>query len=72
MSHSPAVLLDCLEATEQSAGDDDGWVTPSAVARQLSPTADAQHVGWELTRLEQHGLVEVWLEGGSSFYRRPR
>jgi hypothetical protein len=46
--------------------------TQRAVARQLSPTADVEEIGRGLTRLHRLGLVEVWFEGGSSYYRRSR
>ena len=67
-----SVLLECLDATERLAGGDEGWVTARAVARRLSPTADAEEIGRELTRLHRVGLVDVWFEGGSSYYRRSR
>jgi hypothetical protein len=67
-----SVLLECLDATERLAGGDEGWVTARAVARRLSPTANPQEVGSELTRLHRLGLVELWFEGGSSYYRRER
>jgi DNA-binding transcriptional ArsR family regulator len=67
-----SVLLECLEATERLAGGEEGWVTARAVARRLSPTADVEEIGRDLTRLERVGLVEVSFEGGSSYYRRSR
>jgi hypothetical protein len=67
-----SLLLECLEATERVAGGTDRWVSARAVARRLSPTADAEEVGRELTKLHRVGLVEVWFEGGSSYYRRAR
>jgi hypothetical protein len=67
-----SLLLECLDATERLAGATDRWVSARAVARRLSPTADAQEVGRELTKLHRVGLVEVWFEGGSSYYRRAR
>jgi hypothetical protein len=42
------------------------------VARRLSPTSDPEEIGRELTRLHRFGLVDVWFEGGSSYYRRAR
>lgn len=70
MVPSQAVLLECLEATERTAGGRDGWVTARAVARRLSPTADSESIGRALSRLERLGLVELWFNGGSSYYRR--
>jgi hypothetical protein len=67
-----SLLLDCLDATERLVGGAERWVTARAVARRLSPTADAEEVGRELTKLHRAGLVEVWFEGGSSYYRRAR
>jgi hypothetical protein len=67
-----ALLLECLDATERLAGGHEGWVTARAVARRLSPTADAEEIGRQLTRLQRVGFVEVWFEGGSSYYRRSR
>jgi hypothetical protein len=66
------MLLQCLEATERTAGGDDRWVTARAVARRLSPTADPESIARDLNRLERLGLVELWFEGGSSYYRLPR
>lgn len=69
---SQTMLLQCLSATERTAGGNDGWVTARAVARRLSPTADAERIGRDLTRLSQLGLVELWFEGGASYYRCTR
>jgi hypothetical protein len=64
------ILLQCLEAAGYAAGGDDGWVSARAVARRLSPTADPEAVGRDLTRLQRLGLVELWFRGGHSYYRR--
>ena len=72
MPTQQAVLLACLDATERLTGGDDGWVSARAVARRLSPTADPQEIGRDLSRLHRLGLVELWFEGGSSYYRRGR
>jgi hypothetical protein len=67
-----SLLLEGLDATQRLAGGEDGWVTARAVARRLSPTADPEEIGRGLTRLHRVGLVELWFEGGSSYYRRAR
>lgn len=67
---SQAVLLECLAATERATDAEGGWVTARAVARRLSPTANPESIGRELTRLHRVGLVELWFTGGSSYYRR--
>jgi hypothetical protein len=72
VSSKQSVLIECLDATERLTGGDEGWVTARAVARRLSPTADAEEIGRELTRLHRFGLVDLWFEGGSSYYRRAR
>ena len=72
MATEQSVLLACLDATERLAGGDERWVTARAVARRLSPTADPESIGRELSRLERFGLVELWFEGGSSYYRSAR
>ena len=69
MSANQRTLLECLEATGRATGGRDAWVTARAVARRLSPTADPDTIGRELTRLHRLGLVELWFEGGSSYYR---
>ncbi|HEY1595472.1 MAG TPA: hypothetical protein VGF74_08755 [Thermoleophilaceae bacterium] len=66
------MLLECLDATERLAGGDERWVSARAVARRLSPTTDPGEIGRDLSRLERFGLVEIWFEGGSSYYRRAR
>ena len=72
MPTQQAVLLECLDATERLAGGEEGWVSARAVARRLSPTTDPEEIGRELSRLGRLGLVEIWFEGGSSYYRRAR
>jgi hypothetical protein len=72
MTSSQTLLLDCLSATQRTAGGEEGWVSARAVARRLSPTADPERVGRDLTRLHRLGLVEMWFEGGSSYYRLSR
>jgi hypothetical protein len=72
MSTDQRTLLACLEATERLASPDGRWVTARAVARRLSPTADPEQVGRKLSQLHQLGLVELWFEGGSSYYRLAR
>jgi hypothetical protein len=72
VASSQSVLLECLAATERAAGGDDRWVTARAVARRLGPTADPERIGRELTRLQRRGLVELWFEGGASYYRLSR
>ena len=69
MGSDQTVLLQCLDATERAAGGDDRWVSARAVARRLSPTADPESIGRELSRLERVGLVELWFKGGHSYYR---
>lgn len=69
MGASQRTLLDCLEATGRATGGQDAWVTARAVARRLGPTADPEAIGRELTRLHRLGLVQLWFEGGSSYYR---
>jgi hypothetical protein len=64
------ILLQCLEAAGIAAGGDGGWVSARAVARRPSPTADAEQIGRDLTRLQRLGLVELWFKGGHSYYRR--
>ena len=63
------VLLQCLDAAGRAAGADAGWVSARTVARLLSPTADPEAVGRELSRLGRLGLVELWFKGGHSYYR---
>jgi hypothetical protein len=63
------MLLQCLDAAGRGAGGDDRWVSARAVARRLSPTADPETIGHELTRLHRMGLVELWFKGGNSYYR---
>lgn len=70
MASSQTILLQCLEAAGCSAGGDDGWVSARAVARRLSPTADAEQIGRDLSRLHRLGLVDLWFKGGHSYYRR--
>jgi hypothetical protein len=65
------VILQCLEASGRAAGGDDRWVSARSVARRLSPTADPESIGRELTRLHRLGLVELWFRGGTSYYRHP-
>lgn len=69
---SHTMLLQCLEATERAVGGGDGWVTARAVARRLGPTADPERIGRELTRLSRFRLVELWFQGGASYYRCSR
>jgi hypothetical protein len=69
MSSKQTLLLQCLDAAVRTGGDDDGWVSARAVARLLSPTADPDSVGRELSRLQRVGLVEIWFKGGHSYYR---
>ena len=71
MASTQTLLLECLGAAER-AGGEDRWVTARAVARRLSPTADPEAIGRELSRLHRLGLVELWFEGGSSYYRLSR
>jgi uncharacterized protein (DUF934 family) len=66
------VLLQCLDAAERSSGSDDRWVTARSVARLLSPAADPESIGRQLTRLHRVGLVEMWFRGGHSYYRASR
>jgi hypothetical protein len=54
----------------QLAGDD-RWASARAVAHRLSPTADPEVIGRELTRLHRLGFIELWFSGGSSYYRLP-
>lgn len=63
------LLLQCLDAAGRQAGGADRWVSARAVARRLSPTAKPDAIAQELTRLHKVGLVELWFEGGSSYYR---
>lgn len=72
MPVAQSLLLECLDATERLAGGEEGWVSARAVARRLSPTADPEDIGRGLTRLHRLGLVELWFEGGASYYRRAR
>ncbi len=72
VSSRQSLILECLDATERLAGTVDRWVSASAVARRLGPTADPQAIGKELSRLERLGLVELWFRGGSSYYRTAR
>ena len=72
VASSQSVLLECLAATERAAGSEDRWVTARAVARRLGPTADPERIGRDLTRLQRVGLVELWFEGGASYYRVAR
>ena len=72
MPTQQAVLLECLEATERLAGGDERWVAARAVARRLSPTTDPEEIGREPSRSHRLGLVELWFEGGTSYYRRAR
>ena len=69
MASQRSVLLECLDATARLARAEDGWVTSRAVARRLSPTADPEEVGRELSALHRLGLVELWFKGGMSYYR---
>ena len=69
MPSKQSLILECLRASERLSEKGDRWVTARAVARLLSPTADPQDVGRELSRLSRLGLVELWFEGGSSYYR---
>jgi hypothetical protein len=72
MASRQSTILECLDATERLAANDDRWVSARAVARRLSPTADPQAIAKELSRLERLGLVELWFRGGSSYYRLAR
>jgi hypothetical protein len=69
VSANQAILLECLDAAGRAAGGDGGWVSARAVARRLSPTADPEQIGRDLTRLQRLGLVELWFKGGHSYYR---
>jgi hypothetical protein len=71
MPSKQTLVLQCLDATGRIAGGDDRWVSARAVARKLSPTADPGEIGRELSRLHRLGLVELWFDGGSSYYRLP-
>jgi hypothetical protein len=70
MASDQGLLLHCLEASERTTGDEEGWVSAARVARELSPAANPQRVDWELTRLQGLGLVEACSERGTSYYRR--
>lgn len=67
-----SLLLECLDAAERLAGGTERWVSARMVARRLSPTADAEEIGRGLSRLHRLGLVDLWFEGGTSYYRRLR
>ena len=69
MASKQTLILECLEATGRAAGGEDRWVSARAVARRLSPTADPESIGRELSRLERLGLVDAWFKGGHSYYR---
>lgn len=66
------VLLQCLDAAGYDAGGVERWVSARAVARRLSPTANATAVAEDLARLHRVGLVEMWFKGGNTYYRNAR
>jgi hypothetical protein len=63
------LLLQWLDATSQAARAPDRWVSAQAVARRLSPAADADAIARDLNHLSQLGLVERGSRNDRAYFR---